>query len=102
MALENTELNEWYYVSFESNIADKTSRHQTFKQLFLEKSWFNRATILLNDGFNIAKENKKLSVNNINITKSNWEYYCILTKLTRHLARKIKLIKNWLNWKRGY
>ena len=33
--LENTKLNEWNYVSSESNIADKTSRYQTFKQLSL-------------------------------------------------------------------
>ena len=36
--LKNTELNEWNYVPSESNIADKTSRYQTFKQLSLDKS----------------------------------------------------------------
>ena len=79
---ENTELNEWNYVSSESNIADKTSRSQTFKQLFLEKSWFNDPTFLLNNDFN-----KEFSVNSINITKSrvkkfplNWDYYSSFTK----------------------
>ena len=33
--LENTKLNEWNYDSSESNIAEKTSRYQTFKQLCL-------------------------------------------------------------------
>ena len=45
--LENTELNEWNYVSSESNIADKTSRYQSFKQLFLGKTCFNGPTFLL-------------------------------------------------------
>ena len=36
--LENTELNDWNYVSSESNHADKTNRYQTFKQLSLETS----------------------------------------------------------------
>ena len=68
--LENTKLNEWNYVS-ESNIADKTSRYQTFKQLSFEKSWFNGPTFLLNNDFNIETENKKFSVKSINITKSS-------------------------------
>ena len=91
--LENTKLNEWNYVSSESNIADKTSRYQTFKQLSLEKSWFNSPTFLLNNDFNIETENEKFSINGVNITKSsikkftlNWEYYSSFTKLTRHLA----------------
>ena len=67
--LENTKLNEWNYVSSESNIADKTSRYQTFKQLSLEKSWFNGPTFLLNNDFNIETENEKFSINSINITK---------------------------------
>ena len=45
--LKNTKLNEWNYISSESNIADKISRYQTFKQLSLEKSWFNGLTFLL-------------------------------------------------------
>ena len=101
-------MNEWNYVSSESNIADKTSRYHTFKQ-FLEKSWFNEPTFLLNIDFNIETENEKFSINSINITKSsvkkftlNWEYYSSFTKLTRHLAWIIKLFKNWLNWKRGH
>ena len=46
----------------------KTSRHQAFKQLSLEKSWFNCPTFLLNNDFdlnndlNIGTENEKLSV----------------------------------------
>ena len=102
-------MNEWNYVSSESNIADTTSRYQTFKQLSLEKSWFNGPTILLNNDFNTETENEKFSINSINITKSsvkkftlNWEYYSSFTKLTRHLAWIIKLLKNWLNWKRGH
>ena len=34
--LENTKLNEWNYVSSESNIADNTNRYQTFKLLILK------------------------------------------------------------------
>ena len=45
--LKNTKLNEWNYISSESNISDKISRYQTFKQLSLEKSWFNGLTFLL-------------------------------------------------------
>lgn len=45
--LKNTKLNEWNYISSESNIADKISRYQTFQQLSLEKSWFNGLTFLL-------------------------------------------------------
>ena len=107
--LEKTELCEWNCVSSESNIADKTSRYQTFKQLSLEKPWFNGPTFSLNNDFNIETENEKLSVNSINMIKSsvkkstlNWEFYSSLTKLTRHLAWIIKLLKNWLNWKRGH
>ena len=105
--LGNTELNEWNYFSSESNIVDKTSRYQTFKQLSLQKSWFNDPMFLLNYDFNIKTKNEKFSVNNKNITKSSvkkftlsWEYYPSFTKLTRHLAWIIKLLKNWLNWKR--
>ena len=107
--LENTKLNECNYVFSESNIADKTSKYQIFKQLSLEKSWFNDPTILLNNDFNIEIQNEKFSINSINITKSivkkftlNWEYYSSFTKLTRHLAWIIKLLKKWLNWKRGH
>ena len=80
--LENTELNEWSYVSSESNIADKTSRYQSFKQLPSEKNWFKGPTFSLNNDFNIKTGNEKLSVNRINIMKSsvktvtlNWECY---------------------------
>ena len=58
--LENTELNEQNCISSESNIADETSRYQTFKQLSLEKSWFNGETFLLNNDFNIENEKKKI------------------------------------------
>ena len=34
--LENTKLNEWNYVSSQCNIADKTGRYQTLKQLCLD------------------------------------------------------------------
>ena len=67
--LESTKLNEWNYVSSESNIADKASRYQTFKQLPLEKSWFNSPTFLLNNDFNIETENENFSRDSINITK---------------------------------
>ena len=102
-------MNEWNYVSSDFNIADKTSRYQTFKQLSLETSWFNGPTILLNNDFNIETENEKFSINSVNTTKSsvkkltlNREYYSSFIKLTRHLAWIIKLLKNWLNWKRGH
>ena len=32
----------------------------------------------------------------------NWEYYSSFTKLTRHFAWIIKLLKKLLNWKRGH
>ena len=67
--LENPKLNEWNYVSSESNIADTTSTYQTFKQLSLEKSWFNSPAFLLNNDFIIETENEKFSINSINITK---------------------------------
>ena len=63
--LENTEYSERNYV------VDKTSIYQTFKQLSLEKFWFNGATFLLNNDFNIETENEKLTVNSINIAESN-------------------------------
>ena len=66
------------------DIVDKTCRYQTFKQLSLEKSWFNGPRFLLNNDFNIKTENESF------------------TKLTRHLAWIIKLLKNWLNLKRGH
>ena len=69
--LQNTKLNEWNYVSSESNIAYKTSRYQTFEQLSLEKSWCNGPTFLLNNDFNNETENEKFSINSINITKSS-------------------------------
>ena len=100
--LENTELNEWNCVSSESNIADNTSRYQTFKHLSLEKSWFIGPPFLINNDFNIETQNEKFSVNSINITKSSlkqftlrWEYYPSFAELTRHLALIIKLLKNW-------
>ena len=87
--LGNTELNEWNYFSSESNTVGKTGRYQTFKQLPLQKSWFNDPIFLLNYDFNIKTKNEKFSVNNINITKSSvkkftlsWEYYSSFTKLT--------------------
>ena len=69
--LENTERNEWNYVSSESNIAHKTSRYQTLKQLSLKKVWFNGPTFLLINDFDIKTKNEKFSVNIINITKSS-------------------------------
>ena len=97
--LENTELNEWNYVPSESNIADKTSRYQTFKQLSLEKSWFNGPTFSLNNDFNIKTEKEKSSVNRINIMKSsvktvtlNWEYYSSFTSCLDNETLK-KLVK---------
>ena len=56
--LEHSKLNEWNYISSESNIADKISRYQTFKQLSLEKSWFNSLKFLSNNDFNIEIESK--------------------------------------------
>ena len=106
--LENTELNEWNYVSSESNIQDKTSRYQTFKQSSLEDNWFNGPAFLLNNDFNIKTQNEKLSVNNKNMKSSIkkftliWECYSSFTKLIRHLAWIMKLLRNWLNWKRGH
>ena len=67
--LENTEYSERNYV------VDKTSIYQTFKQLSLEKFWFNGAAFLLNNDFNIETENEKLSVNSINITESTLKIY---------------------------
>ena len=102
-------MNDWNYVSSESNVADKTSRYQTFEQLSLEKPWCNGPTFLSNNDFNDEIENETFSINSVNITKSsvkkftlNWEYYSSFKKLTRHLAWIIKLLKNWLNWKRGH
>ena len=102
-------MNEWNYVSSESSIADKTIRYQTFKQLSLEKFRFNGPKFLLINDFNIETQNEKFSVNSVNITKSsvkkftfNWEYYSSFTKLTRHIAWIIKLLKNWLNYKREH
>ena len=69
--LEHIKLNEWNYVSSESNIAYKTSRCQTLKKLSLEKSWFKGPTFLLNNDFNIETQSEKFSVNSINITKSS-------------------------------
>ena len=67
--LENTEYSERNYV------VDKTSIYQTFKQLSLEKFWFNGAAFLLNNDFNIETENEKLSVNSTNITESTLKIY---------------------------
>ena len=111
--LENTELNEWNYLSSESNIADKTSRYQTLKELSLEKSWFSGTTFLLNNDFNIENKNENLSVNNITSQNQTFKNSHSIGKLIRHLAWIIELLnrhlawiieqlKNWLNWKRGH
>ena len=64
--LKTTEFSEWNFGSSESDIAEKTSGYQNFKQLSLEKSWFNGPTFLLNNYFNIEAENKSLLGHNIN------------------------------------
>ena len=64
--LKNTELSKWNFSSPESDIEDKTSRIQNFKQLPLETYWFNGPTFLLNNDFNIEAENKILLGHSIN------------------------------------
>ena len=74
----------------------------------MEDNWFNGPAFLLNNDFNIKTQNEKLSVNNKNMKSSIkkftliWECYSSFTKLIRHLAWIMKLLRNWLNWKRGH
>lgn len=84
--LDNTKIEEWYYLSTECNVSDKPPDT-------LAGSLINWSKVFIDWTFYSAKWSKYV----FDYRDKNH----LVSKLTRHLALIIKSKRNWLKWKRG-
>ena len=84
--LDNTKIEEWYYLSTECNVSDKPPDT-------LAGSLINWSKVFIDWTFYSAKWSKYV----FDYRDKNH----LVSKLTRHLAWIIKSKRNWLKWKRG-
>lgn len=109
----NSNISDWNFISGNQNPADLCTRYTPFSILKSNKTWFYGPEI---DNLVIPNDETENSItdteedhSSVNFTnlKSidnkelfNWEHYSSYTKLLRHVAWVIKIVKNWVHIKR--